>query len=134
MNHTRQRREMTLIADDDGDTLIGGMFDDTLIGGAGRDIIKGRRGDDIIVGNGGKNKVKGGRGADEFGLCMDGRMVIKDYNSEEGDVITLPLYKDYGVMEWELKRNRWVLYIEDQQVAKFNSPFHPNDAVIVILD
>ena len=124
-----------LFGDDNKENrLIGGMFDDVLIGGSKNDTLKGHRGDDYIIGGGGSNKVKGGAGADAFELRMNGRMVIKDFDPFEGDVVVLPHYKDNSDIEWELKRNRWVLSIDDQQIAKFNIPFNPSDLVTVVLD
>ena len=136
MNYTRQRREKIVIGDDDKpNKLVGGMFDDEIIGGSKNDILQGRRGDDYIIGGGGSNKVRGGAGADTFELRFGGRMVIRDYDPEEGDVITLPIYSSYEDMEWKQKRNgKYILYCEDQLVAKFRSPFNPNNVIIAVLD
>ena len=136
MNYTRQRREKIVIGDDDKpNKLVGGMFDDEIIGGSKNDILQGRRGDDYIIGGGGSNKVRGGAGADIFVLSFDGRMVIRDYDLKEGDVITLPLYSSYEDMEWKQKRNgKYILYCEDNLVAKFTNPFNPDNVLIAVLD
>ena len=136
MNYIRQRRERILIGDEDKpNRLVGGRFDDDIIGGCKNDTLKGHRGDDYIVGGGGSNKVRGGAGADIFVLSFDGRMVIRDYDLKEGDVITLPLYSSYEDMEWKQKRNgKYILYCEDELVAKFTNPFNPDNVLIAVLD
>jgi len=79
------------------DTLLGGSVDDSFTGGDDNDVLKGFLGDDLLTGGKGADTLLGGRGADTFvitskadsGLNASNRDVIRDFSTNEGDVIDL---------------------------------------------
>ncbi len=63
------------------DTITGGSGNDTLVGGSGNDTLRGGAGHDTLI---------GGLGVDTFVFApSNGKDVIKDFNSEQGDKIDL---------------------------------------------
>jgi len=68
-----------LFGEDGNDNIIGGISDDLLVGGSGNDRLFGNAGDDVL---------QGGPGADYFD-CGDGVDTVVDYNSAQGDVVSV---------------------------------------------
>ncbi len=80
-------------ANDQGDTLQGGLGDDILFGQGGDDTLDGGIGDDILIGGIGNDTLTGGADADIF-TWLDGDLdgskdTIKDFDVDEGDKIDL---------------------------------------------
>ncbi|WP_306439746.1 VCBS domain-containing protein [Vibrio japonicus] len=80
-------------ANDQGDTLQGGLGDDILFGQGGGDTLDGGIGDDILIGGIGNDTLTGGADADIF-TWLDGDLdgstdTIKDFDVDEGDKIDL---------------------------------------------
>ncbi|WP_299485152.1 calcium-binding protein [Acaryochloris sp. IP29b_bin.137] len=97
------------------DTLVGGLGIDTLIGGSGDDTIRAGSGNDILAGGTGVNDLTGGDGSDTFVLDaipaggeLAGLAIIRDFDSSEGDVISL------GASD---------LQFSDLTISQFNSQF-----------
>ena len=87
-----------LYGGDGDDTLFGGNRDpympsvdgnDTLYGGDGDDWLYGEGGNDTLDGGYGKDTLHGNNGADEFVIFSADGDVIKDFDPDEGDLITL---------------------------------------------
>ena len=79
----------TLYGGDGNDMLYGGDRDDMLFGGAGDDWLEGEGGNDTLDGGYGKDTLHGNNGADEFVIFSADGDVIKDFDPDEGDLITL---------------------------------------------
>ncbi len=65
--------------------------DDVLRGGDGNDVIYGQEGNDVIYGGAGNDILSGGSGQDTFVMeaVSQGVDVIKDFSTDEGDVLDL---------------------------------------------
>lgn len=70
------------------DTLFGGGGHDILVGGPGDDRLYGGGGNDILLGGSGQNELYGGDDADYFVIDLTSRVVIGDWDADEGDKIT----------------------------------------------
>ena len=84
----------------DGDVRDGG--DDTLYGGGGDDTIFGQEGNDTLYGGEGNDVLHGGSGADQFvfDAINNGLDVIRDFDTEEGDVLDLSsVIQDYDATQ-----------------------------------
>ena len=66
--------------------LKGTRSNDYILGLGGNDKLNGKKGDDILEGGDGNDKIKGKGGKDLF-ICLYGRDIVKDYDSDEGDSI-----------------------------------------------
>ena len=75
----------------DDDKLDGDRGDDNLVGDSGNDTLKGGHGDDLLSGDWGNDVLDGGSGADEFIFYSwdEGTDIIKDFDWQEGDLITI---------------------------------------------
>lgn len=72
------------------DTIQGGGGHDTIYGGSGADKITGGSGNDVINGGRGNDLLIGNDGADRFEFrAHDGRDVIRDFDSSQGDSLYL---------------------------------------------
>lgn len=71
------------------DYLFGQYGNDTLFGGAGNDMLFGGDGDDVLEGGLGENHLEGSEGADRFILGGGGFDIIRDFNTDDGDVLVL---------------------------------------------
>ena len=79
----------SLIGGNGVDLLDGGKGDDSLSGGEGDDSLIGGEGNDILIGGIGDNLYRGGKGRDVFKIAASGANSIKDFNTSEGDKISL---------------------------------------------
>lgn len=118
----------TLVASADGDALTGGDSDDTLtglqgddqlhggngkdrlngddgddqmLGDAGNDVLIGGTGSDTLDGGAGRDKLRGGDGADVFQFAFSEIDLdrIMDFDSQEGDRITLSGLTDFAAVD-----------------------------------
>ena len=101
-----------------GSSTQGRKRTDVIIGtNEGTCKIYGKKGDDMLISSsGGVTNAKGNSGADTFVLNTGGRMCIRDFRPEEGDILLLPS-DDYC---FDRKKGHLVLYCDDVVVAKFN--------------
>ena len=84
----------TVLGDFGADTVIGNAGNDLIGGGAGADLMFGNAGNDTLNGGFGFDRLNGGAGADSFfhaGVAGHGSDWVQDFNSAEGDVLTVGL-------------------------------------------